>query len=349
MAPAEGGSEGGMTTNRDWIKASIAHQESNRVPYNISFSPPALKLLKDYYGTDDVADTLDLPIRMTGCRSIKPLYASPAEYGESIADEFGVVWTTSDRDRGSPIGAPLAESDPEGYAFPNPRSEYRFEGLDRWCNENRRHFTILWVGDLWERATFMRGMENILVDVALDPTSVERLLRRLTDYILETMGVLFDRFDFDAVALSDDYGTQKAMIMSPASWRQLLRPCLVDIFGLAKRHGRYVFLHSCGNIVPIIGDLIEIGLDILHPIQPEAMDIAQLKRDFGKDLTFCGGLRTQDLLPRGTPQQVRDEVRRLKDIMGAGGGYVLEPGITLQADVPLANMLAMIDEARRSP
>jgi uroporphyrinogen decarboxylase len=338
---------GYMTTNRNWIRTAIAHREPDAVPYNFSFSPPALEALKNHYGTDDVQDTLDFPIRMTGCKGIKPLYASPGTYGETIADEFGVVWTTSDIDRGSPIGPPLAHADLAGYPFPSPRSEYRFEGLDAWCRNQHEHFTVLWVGDLWERATFIRGMENLLLDVALDPDFVEKLLRRLTEYILETMEVLFDRFEFDAIALSDDYGTQRAMIMSPALWRRLLRPCLADIFGMAKRHARYTFLHSCGNIVPIIGDLIELGLDILHPIQPEAMDVYQLKRDFGRDLTFCGGLRTQDLLPRGTPDQVRDDVRRLKDIMGAGGGYILEPGITLQADVPLANMVAMIEEARR--
>jgi len=121
------------------------------------------------------------------------------------------------------------------------------------------------VGDLWERATFMRGMEAMLTDLVLAPGFVRQLLR---------------------------------------------------------------------------------GLDVLHPIQPEAMDIARLKRDVGAHLTLCGGLRTQDLLPRGTPGQVRDEVRRLKDVMGRGGGYILEPGITLQADVPLANMVALVEEAR---
>ena len=98
--------------------------------------------------------------------------------------------------------------------------------------------------------------------------------------------------------------------------------------------------------MPIIGDLIDIGLDILHPIQPEAMDVRVAQAEFGSRLTFCGGVRTQDLLPHGTPQQVRDEVRRLKDVMGRGGGYILEPGITLQADVPTANLLALIEEAR---
>jgi uroporphyrinogen decarboxylase len=146
--------------------------------------------------------------------------------------------------------------------------------------------------------------------------------------------------------LSDDYGTQRGMLMSPAHWRELVKPCLARIYGLAKSRGLAVFHHSCGNILPIIGDLVDLGLDILHPIQPEAMDILLLKREFGAQLTFCGGLSTQGLLVSATPDEVRREVRRLKREMGRGGGYILEPGITIQADVPRANLIAMIDEAR---
>jgi uroporphyrinogen decarboxylase len=110
------------------------------------------------------------------------------------------------------------------------------------------------------------------------------------------MEILFDRFEFEAIAVSDDYGTQKAMIISPDDWCTLIKPLLGEIYGYAKKRGIKVFHHSCGNIVPIIGDMIDIGLDILHPIQPEAMDILYLKREFGAFLTFCGGIRTQDLL-----------------------------------------------------
>jgi len=189
-------------------------------------------------------------------------------------------------------------------------------------------------------------MENILLDVALWPDFVRALLDRLAEHILETVRILVATCPFEAVAVSDDYGTQRGMIMSPGDWRSLVKPCLSRIYGLAKSHHLAVFHHSCGNIVPIIGDMIDIGLDILHPIQPEAMDIVFLKREFGKRLTFCGGIPTQTLLISGTPAQVRTEVRRLKRVMGEGGGYILEPGITIQADVPRDNLIAMIDEAR---
>ena len=336
-----------MGRNKDWIKAVIAHQDTGAVPYNFLFCPTAAAALRAHYGTDDLAEAIDLPMRMTSCASIKPLYASPAEFGPSVTDEYGVTWSTTHIDRGSPTGPALREADLSGYSFPDPAAEYRFEGLGAWCRDNAEHFTVIWVGDLWERATFVRGMENVLLDVAADEGFVAELLRGIADYVLATAGILLDRYEFDAIAVSDDYGTQKALVISPEHWRRLIKPLLAEIYGLAKGRGRYVFHHTCGHVTPIIPDLIEVGLDILHPIQPETMDIHRLKREYGAELAFCGGLRTQDLLPAGAPGEVRAAVRELKRTMGPGGGYILEPGITVQDDVPLANMLVMIEEARR--
>ena len=332
--------------HREWIERTLRHEEGDPVPYNFMFSPPALRLAESHYGTD-LERQLDLPIRMSGPRSVKPLYAAPQEYGPTIRDEFGVVWSTSAIDRGSPIGPCLPEPSLSAYRFPDPTGEYRFGHLAAWCAAQAGHYRILWVGDLWERATFMRGMEDLLADVVLHPQFVASLLEQLTEYILRTMAILCERFEFEGIALSDDYGTQRALVLSPGHWRHFIRPCLARIYGFAKARGRTVFHHSCGNNLPIIGDLIDLGLDILHPLQPEAMDVEFLKREFGRHLTFCGGLSTQRLLVEGAPGEIRREVRRLKAVMGRGGGYILEPGITIQADVPLENMMAMIDEALR--
>ncbi len=335
-----------MGNNRDWILDTLSHKVGLAVPYNFLLSPAPAAAMRKHYGTDDLNATMALPMSMTSCASIKPLYASPAEFGPTVRDEYGVTWSTNEIDRGFPIGPALSEADLSGYTFPDPTRKYRFEQIPQWIEQSSDRFTVVWVGDLWERATFIRGMEHILMDVAVNEAFVQQLLRGIADYILATMEILFERFEFDAIAISDDYGMQRGMLMSPDSWRKLIKPPLAEIYALAKKHGRFVFHHSCGNIVEIIGEMIDIGLDILHPIQPEAMDILALKREFGRDVSFCGGLRTQDLLPTGTPQEIRDEVRRLKDTMGASGGYILEPGITVQADVPLDNLIAMIEEAR---
>jgi len=333
--------------HREWIVRTVGHEETGAVPYNFDFTPAAERALRSHCGTEDIEGLFEFPIRTWGTSSVKPLYADPEEFGATATDEFGVVWTTSPIDRGLPVGPPLAEAALADYTFPDPAAGYRFEGISEWCRDNSAHYTIMWVGDLWERATFMRGMENLLLDTAMKPSFVEALLRGLADYVLETMKILLAQGGFDCVALSDDYGTQKAMLISPAQWRRFVKPLLREVFDLAKANGRATFLHSCGNVTEIVGDLIDVGLDILHPIQPEAMDIEHLKREFGWDLAFCGGLGTQELLPRGTPDEVRAEVRRLKETMGKGGGYILEPGITIQADVPAENMIAMIEEARR--
>ncbi|MFH1614619.1 MAG: uroporphyrinogen decarboxylase family protein [Planctomycetota bacterium] len=335
-----------MSTNRQWLYEVLSHKDGTAVPYNFMFSPLATQFVADYLGTDDINEALNLPIRMSACNTIKPLYANPKEYGRTITDEFGVTWTTSRIDRGSPVGPSLKQPSLDGFDMPQPAEEYRFRGLGRWCENNSKNFTIVWVGDLWERATFMRGMQDLLLDLSLNRSFVEKLLGGIANYILATMEILFSRFSFDAIALSDDYGTQQGMIMSPDTWRGLIKPLLLKIYAFARANNRAVFHHSCGNIRPIIGDMIEVGLDILHPIQPEAMDIFELKQQFGRDLTFCGGLNTQQLLPKATPQEIRHAVRQLKHRMGSGGGYILEPGITVQADVPLENIVAMIEEAQ---
>lgn len=329
-----------------WVRQTLAHQPAAAVPYNFLFSPPAQRLGEARFG-QPLADALGLPLRMTSLRSVRPLYAAPSEYGPTTADEFGVVWANSPIDRGAPVGPCLPQPTLSGYRFPDPLSPHRFTGLERWSAAQAGHFRVVWIGDLWERATFMRGMEALLLDVALRPAFVEELLERLTAHVLQTLGAVLERCPCEAVALSDDYGTQRGMLLSPAAWRRLVKPRLEGIYARAHAAGRAVLHHTCGDVEPIVGDLIDLGLDILHPVQPEAMDLAHLKRQYGAHLTLCGGVPTQSLLVHGTPAQVAAEVHRLQRTLGSGGGYILEPGITLQADVPAANLVALIEAARR--
>ncbi len=337
---------GQAMTNREWIQRVLRHEDGLPVPYNLSLSPPARRKLAEHYGPGEIEDVLNLPLRMRGANSIKPLYASPRQFGARARDEWGVVWTTSEIDRGCPVGPPITKPDLRSYAFHDPAAPHRFKGLDAWCASNCGNYTILWIGDLWERATFMCGMENLLLWLATEPGFVHQLLEGIADFDLRTLELFAARFEFDGVAVSDDYGTQRAMLIGPEAWRRFIRPHLARLFARARAAGKTTFLHSCGNVRPIVPDLVDLGLDILHPIQPEAMDVAELKREFGRHLSFCGGLGTQRLLARGSPAEIRAEVRRLKRVMGRGGGYILETGITIQADAPLDNIVAMIEEAR---
>ncbi|MDP2897936.1 MAG: uroporphyrinogen decarboxylase family protein [bacterium] len=338
--------ESAFTENspKELVRSAVRHKESHRVPYNFMFSPPAEKRLREYYGADDLIAALDMPMFFFGAKD-KPLYAYPEIYGETITDQFGVVWSTSQIDRGSPIGPPLRDPDLSRYSFPDPDNPTRFFGLAEEVERRRERFLVAVIGDFWERAGFMRGLERLCLDVLDKPRFVEELLDGIKEYVLRTLDHLAT-YKPDAVFLSDDYGTQTGLIIAPRHWRQLVKPCLKEIYQAAKRRGLVVMHHTCGNVREIIPDLIEIGLDILHPIQPETMDIFSLKKEFGSELTFCGGIGTQHLLPHGTPAEIRDTVRRTLDVMARGGGYILEPGITLQDDVPLDNMVAMIETAR---
>ncbi len=329
---------------KELVRSAIEHRETARVPYNFMFSPPAERRLREYYGVEDLTTSLDIPMFFFGPKD-KPLYADPEIYGETITDQFGVVWSTSRIDRGSPIGPPLHEANLSGYSFPSPDDPKRFAGLDDEVAKRRGRFLVAVVGDLWERAGFMRGLGNLCMDVLENPKFVEELLEGLKEYVLHTLEHLA-RFEPDGVFLSDDYGTQSGLIIAPRDWRRLVKPRLRDIYEAAKRRGLVVMHHTCGDVSEIVSDLIEIELDILHPIQPETMDIFALKEEFGEDLTFCGGIGTQRLLPRGTPSEIRQTVRRTLDVMAKGGGYILEPGITLQDDVPVENMVALIEAAR---
>jgi len=147
----------------------------------------------------------------------------------------------------------------------------------------------------------------------------------------------------DAIGFSDDYGAQNALLISPAHWRRFFKPHLRRMYDRIHAAGKFVYLHSCGHVTPIVGELIELGVDMLQPIQPESMDIFALKREFGRQITFAGGISTQYTLPFGTPQQVRDETLRCLDEMGAGGGYVAAPAKPILPGVPLANAVALLD------
>jgi len=128
----------------------------------------------------------------------------------------------------------------------------------------------------------------------------------------------------------------------------MIRPGEQKEYDLVHAYGKDVWVHSCGHIEPLIPHLVEMGLDVLNPVQPEAMDIARLKRDFGDRLTFWGALSTQQTLPFGTPDRVRSEARRVRDLMSRGGGYIFSPAQSVQGDVPIENIVALVEVARES-
>jgi uroporphyrinogen decarboxylase len=206
---------------------------------------------------------------------------------------------------------------------------------------------------LFEMAQRLRGMEAFLIDLVEAPVAAGLLLDRVLevklDYWRSALAALGDVVD--VVAEGDDYGTQQSMLVSPATFRSVFKPRLAELVRAMKRGApdAFVFFHSCGSVRRILPDFLEIGIEVLNPVQTTAagMEPVALKRDFGADLSFWGGgVDTQSVLPRGTPAEVRDDVRRNVDALAPGGGFVFCAVHNIQADVPPENVLAMVEALR---
>jgi uroporphyrinogen decarboxylase len=153
-------------------------------------------------------------------------------------------------------------------------------------------------------------------------------------------------FDIDGVRFGDDWGQQRGLIMGPVLWRRYIKPRVKRLYGIVKAAGRKVFIHCCGKIDEIFPDLIECGVDVFNPFQPEVMDVGEMKRLYGRDITFFGGISTQKTLPCGTVSQARDEMRRLIDMIGRDGGYIAAPAHDVPRDARPENVAAVLDVLR---
>jgi uroporphyrinogen decarboxylase len=201
-----------------------------------------------------------------------------------------------------------------------------------------------------ERAFAMQGMDTFLMNLALRPAFAEALLWKIEELCKVLMGHFLDALGdhADIVKIGDDLGTQESLLMSPAMYRQILKPVHADyVRSIRERTSARIFFHTDGDVFPLIDDLVEIGVDILNPIQTSAgkmSDLEALKDRWGNRLSFCGAIDTHRVLPSGTPEEVRSEVRRVIDVLGPGGGYLVSSVHTVMDDVPAENVLAMVDE-----
>jgi len=261
-------------------------------------------------------------------------------------DDFGCVWRQSSEGAPHIVKHALEKPTLENYRFPDLSRPELYSHTPAEIMMSRDKFFVAGAGLLFfERAWALRGFVRILTDFYRHPDFAEELLDRLMELNIQVVEG-FAQYDVDAIKFSDDYGMQKRLLMGPRIWRKFLKPRLKQMYGEVKRYGKFVMIHSCGDNSEIIGDLIEIGVDILNPTQPEAMDIYDLKGRWGSDITFDGGLPSQRL-PFYTPKQIREEVRRVRASMCQGGGFVLEPTKEIRWEVPPETAMALIEEIVR--
>ena len=201
-------------------------------------------------------------------------------------------------------------------------------------------------GSHFEKANFARGIENFLADMAGEPEYAQRML----DFIIHKNMVMLENIihtpGLDGILLGSDWGAQKDLLMSPDTWREMIAPGEEREYELIHSAGLDVWVHSCGDIRKIFPDIVDLGVDALNPIQPECMDIYELKEKYGNDITFWGGVSTQKTLPYGTPDEVAEETRAVTASLSRNGGYIIAPAQEIQADVPYENLCALIDTAK---
>lgn len=328
-----------MMTRREVMRTVFEGKAPPYVPWSYGFTHEARQKLAAAVPAERLAHLCDGHTCGTG----SGIGVMTPMANERYQDAFGVVWDRSvDKDIGVVEGVVLADGTLDGYSFPDPLAEVFVGDLERLAEQEPDLWRVHSIGfSLFERAWTLRGMENLLMDFYERPQFVHDLLTAIADWnIVQVKRAL--EYDIDAVYYGDDWGQQQGLIMGPALWREFILPQLRRMYGVVREAGRYVMIHSCGDVDDLFEDLIDAGLNCFNPFQPEVMDVWTLLPAYRGRLCFHGGLSTQKTLPYGTAEEVRDECERLLSL-GRAGGYIFAPAHAVEGDVPVENMLAFME------
>ena len=338
--------------SRERVLTALNHAEPDRVPVDLWFTSEIeaqLSRLHDGLTGADLRIALGHDLVMTASPNIGASYER-AGSGEEYTCEWGVRWRWVTNAQGGryteAVAHPLAgATDLSDYRMPDPLGPvyqpiYR-EAREYVARYGRTHavFGSLYQ-TIFETAWLLRGMENLLQDMLVNRDFAATLFEQITDYALAA-GTEMVAQGVDVLWLGDDFGTQHTMLIAPSLWRHYFKERYARLIAAfkARNPALKIAYHSDGNIEPIIPDLIEIGLDVLNPVQPLSMDPAEMKRKFGNRLSFWGTVDVQRVFPLGSPAEVADEVRRRLNTVAPGGGFILCSAHRVQAGTPLDNIL----------
>ncbi len=332
-------------TKRDVVRVVLEGGRPPYVPWSMGFTKEAKEKLQDHYGCADIEGPLENHFLKLG-RDIG-LFTDLGN--DRMQDMFGAVWDRRvDKDIGNVEGCVLPEPTLAGYDFPDPLDPRLFDEIPAKIAQFPDRFRVFQIGfSLYERAWALRGMQNLMMDFFEHPDFVRKLFNAIADYnIAQTEKAL--TYDIDAVYFGDDWGQQRGLQMGPGIWREFIYPVLKRMYGVVREAGTYVVIHCCGDVDELFGDLIAAGVNCFNPFQPEVMDVYSLLPQYRGRLAFHGGLSTQRTLPFGSVEDVKAESRRLLEL-GRDGGYIFAPAHDVEGDVPLENMLAMIEVVQGQP
>jgi len=331
-------------TPRDSVLQQIQHRETAPVPFTLGFDGDVEARLDAHYGGAAWRGWLTPYLVSAGIVDTMRRDRLDARYERDV---YGSLWRIDQRP--FHLERPALETPSlDGYAFPTAEQFVRpgqaEEARKTWA-DHPDSFRIAGLGwGLFECSWGIRGFENALMDSAAEPDFYEELLDRFTDLYMSFVERCAD-LPVDAIMFGDDWGDQRGVILGPPRWRRFLKPRWARLYRAVHDAGKLVISHCCGSVADIMPDIIEIGLDVLESVQPEArgMNPYDLKKRWGDKITFWGGLGSQSTVPFGSPEAIRAEVRRLCREMGRGGGYILSPAKSLQPETPTANAVAVLE------
>ena len=317
------------------------------------------RIMDVVYPKDDLLLCYQIDFRPIQLRA--PDHFVPCEDATSFYDEYGVRWQRAGFYYDA-IERPLARcqsiNDVEAYPWPNPYDPGRVRGLREYAKHLYEHTDYALVADIccsgpFEAGCVLRGYDQFCLDLASDPELAQAILNKITEIDLGFWDAFLSAVGgyVQVVAQGDDLGMQSSTYISPAMFRQFVKPCLKRLYDfIHSKTKAKIFMHSCGAILEIIPDLIDIGVDVLNPIQRSAakMDIVTLKKEFGRELTFWGGaIDVQKVFPNASLEQIAAEAKRTIDILAPGGGYVFVPTHNIQPDVSPDRIDALYQSALR--
>lgn len=327
---------------RSVVRLVLEGKQPPYVPWSFGFTKEAKTKIQEHFNQVDLEPVLQNHLLKLG--SDIGFFTDVGN--DCVRDVFGVLWDRSvDKDIGIVKNQVIPGPTLEGISFPDPLDPRFFADIPEKIAKYGDRFRVFQIGfSLYERAWTLRGLQTLMEDFYDNPEFVDQLFNIIADYnIAQVQEAL--KYDIDAVYFGDDWGQQRGLQMGPKLWRRFIYPVLQRMYSAVHKAGKFVFIHSCGDVDELFDDLIKIGVNCFNPFQPEVMDVMALLTNYRGKLTFHGGLSTQRTLPYGTVEDVVAESRRLLDL-GRAGGYIFAPAHDVEGDVPLANMLAFIQVAQ---